>query len=53
MMKQRSVLKFHILSGEPSSEVLPRSGDQRRVMGSQLWTLDEEVANTVETSSVS
>ena len=36
-MKQRSVLEFHILSGEASREVLPRGGDSRRVMGSQPW----------------
>ena len=53
MMKQRSVLEFHILSGKASREVLSRGGDQRRVMGSQLWTRDEEVAIAVETSSVS
>ena len=52
MMKQRSVLEFHILSGESSREVLSRGGDQRPVMGSQLWTRDEEVAIAVETSSV-
>ena len=33
MMKQRSVLEFHILSGEASREVLSRGGDQRRVNG--------------------
>ena len=53
IMKQRSVLEFHILSGEASREVLSRGGDQRRVMSSQLWTRDEEVAIAVETSSVS
>ena len=53
MMKQRSVLEFHILSGEASREVLPRGGDSRRVMGSQLWARDEEVVNAVETSSIS
>ena len=52
IMKQRSVLEFHILSGEASREILSRGGDQRRVLGSQLWTRDEEVAIAVETSSV-
>ena len=49
MMKQRSVLEFHFLS----REALSRGGEERRVMGSQLWTRDEEVAIAVETSSVS
>ena len=53
MMKQRSVLEFHILSGEASREVLSRGDDQRRVTGSQLWTRDEKVVIAVETSSVS
>ena len=44
MMKQRSVPEIHILSGEASREVLSQGGAQRRVMGSQLWTRDEEVA---------
>ena len=48
MMKQCSVLEFHILSGEASREVLSRGGDQRRVMSSQLWTWDEEVAIAVK-----
>ena len=42
LMKKRSVLEFHILYGEASREVLSRGGDQRRVMGSQLWIRDEE-----------